>query len=208
MANDDKIEKLEEIRRLIHNFCRQYLNDELAGYALKLLDKIGRKKTFTITRGRNEIWAAAIVHVIARLNFLFDREQEYFITADTICDFFNTKKTTVGNKATQIEKTCNIELGAEGFCNPEITDMLTFVQTPDGFVFPKSLISNHEIVVEFVDGKEAEELENYIEEHKRRKIQEAAEKKARRAEINRKKAEDKKKQIQKNQLSLFDELNQ
>ena len=130
---------------------------------------MGREKTLNITSGKKEIWAAAIVYVIARLNFLFDREQEYFITADTICEFFGTKKSTVGNKATQIEKICNLQLGAEGLCSPEIADMLTFAVTPEGFILPKGAIQNHEIVIEFVEGKEAEELENYITEQKRLK---------------------------------------
>lgn len=146
--------------------------------------------------------------MIARLNFLFDREQEYFITTDTICEFFGTNKSTVGNKATQIEKICNLGLGVGGLCSPEITDMLTFVETPEGFILPKSSIQNHDIVIEFVEGEEAEELENYITKQKRCKEREDAEKKARRAEINRKISEDKKKKQQENQLSLFDEFNQ
>ena len=201
-------ERLKEIKKLIQDFCRQYLNDEFMGYTLKLCDKLVRQRTLTITRGRKEIWAAAIVYVVARLNFLFDREQEYFLTSDTICEFFGTNKSTVGNKATQIENICNLELGAEGFCSPEITDMLTFVETPEGFILPKRAIQNHEIVVEFVEGKEAEELENRIAEQKRIKEQKAAEKKARRAEINRKMADDNKKKQQENQLSLFNELDQ
>ncbi|MFC1508640.1 DUF6398 domain-containing protein [Candidatus Omnitrophota bacterium] len=105
---DEKTEKLMEIKKLIQDFCERHLNDEYLDYALKLSDKLRRKKTISITRGKMEIWAAAIVYVIARLNFLFDREHEYFITADTICEFFNTKKSTIGNKATQIEKSCKL----------------------------------------------------------------------------------------------------
>jgi len=205
MMDNEKTERLMEIEELVQDFCEKHLNFEFVGYALKLCETLGRKRILTITQGRKEIWAAAIVYVIARLNFLFDREHEYFVTADTICEFFGTKKSTVGNKATQIEKICNLGLGAEGFCSPEITDMLTFVQTPEGFILPKSAIQNRDIVIEFVEGEEAEELENYIAEQKCREEREAAEKKARRAEINRKIAEDKKREQQKNQLSLFDD---
>ena len=104
MNNNEKIERLNEINELIQDFCERHLNDEFLGYALKLCGELGREKTLTITRGKKEIWAASIIYVITRLNFLFDREQEYFLTADTICEFFGTKKSTVGNKATQIEK--------------------------------------------------------------------------------------------------------
>ena len=59
--NDEKTERLIEIKKLIQDFCERHLNDEFVGYALKLCDKVGRKKTLTITRGKKEIWAAAIV---------------------------------------------------------------------------------------------------------------------------------------------------
>lgn len=194
-----------KIKELIQDFCEQHLNNEYEGYAQKLCDKLGRKKKLTITRGREEIWAASIIYVIARLNFLFDREQEYYLTSDTICDFFGVKKSTVGNKATQIEKACKIRLGEEGFCRQEITDMFTFVEIPGGLIMPKSALSKLDIEVEFVEGKEAEELGKYLTEQQRIREQEALEKKARRAEINQKNAEEKKKNRQENQLSLFDD---
>jgi len=208
MTKIEKTERIQEIKELVQAFCNRHLNEELTGYALKLCDKLGRKRTLSIVRGRKEIWAAAIVYVIARLNFLFDMENEFFLTADTICDFFGAKKSTVGNKATQIEKACKLGLGAEGFCSPHISDCLTFVQTPDGFILPKSMLAEPEIVVEFVEGEEAEGLERFMVERLRRKEREAAEKKARRREINLKIAEKKKKKKKEHdkQLGLFDEF--
>ena len=144
--------------------------------------------------------------MIARLNFLFDPESEFFLTADTICDFFGTKKSTIGSKATQIEKTCNLGLGTEGFCSPEISDALTLVELPNGLVIPKSMLPEFEVVYEFADEEETKELERLMAEKQRIKEREAAEKKARRAEINRKIAEDKKKKRREDekQLVLFD----
>ena len=104
----NKKKQLEEIKGLVLDFCEEHLNEELSGYALMLCEELGRKRKVSVTRGKKEIWAAAIVYVIARLNFLFDMENEFFLSADTICDFFGTKKSTAGNKATQIEKICNL----------------------------------------------------------------------------------------------------
>ena len=116
MTNDDKKIRTDEINKMIGEFCVRYLNDEFKGYAQTLCEKIGRKRILSITKGKKEIWAAAIIYVIARLNFLFDKENEYFITADTICDFFGTKKSTSSNKATQIEKSCDIRIGEPELC--------------------------------------------------------------------------------------------
>ena len=202
----EKAERVREIKELVQAFCDRHLNEELAGYALKLCDTLGRKRILNVTRGSKEIWAAAIVYVIARLNFLFDRQNEYFITADMICDFFGTKKSTVGNKATQIERACGIRMGAEGLCSPDISDMLTLVELPDGLVIPKSMLSDVEIVYEMADDEEAEEIKKFLEEQERIKEREALEKKARRTEINRKIAEEKKRKKQEKQLVLFDEF--
>lgn len=136
---EKKQKRAKEISNLINEFCNRYLNDDLQSYAMKLLEKLTRKKTYSITSGRIEIWASAIIWVIARLNFLFDSQNPNNISTDTICDFFDTKKSTVGNKATDIEKACKIRMGEEGLCNSEISDSLSFVQLPNGIVLTKEM---------------------------------------------------------------------
>lgn len=205
----EKKQRLEEITDLVLAFCEEHLDDELHGYALELCDILGRKRRISITRGKKEIWAASIIYVIARLNFLFDPESEFFLSADTVCDFFGTKKSTVGNKATQIERACNLGLGAEGLCRPEISDALTLVELPSGLVVPKNMLPKFDIVYEVDDEEDTKEIEQFMDEQRRLKERKAAEKKARRAEINRKIAKEKKKRKIDNdkQLSLFDDFN-
>ena len=206
MTKVEKTERLNEIKDLVLAFCEEHLDEELYGYALELCDMLGRKRKISITRGKKEIWAASIIYVIARLNFLFDPESEYFLSGDTVCDFFGTKKSTVGNKATQIEKACKLGLGAEGLCSQEISDALTLVELPNGLVIPKSMLPELDIFYELADEEETKELEKFMVQQQRLKERKAAEKKARRAEINRKIAEDKKKKKKEHdkQLKLFD----
>ncbi len=80
-----------------------------------------------------------MVYVIARLNFLFDSKSPNYLTADGICAFFGTKKTTVSARAADIEKACRIRMGQEGLCDPGITDSLTFVKLSNGMVVPKKM---------------------------------------------------------------------
>ncbi len=150
---------MNEIKELVRSFCEKHLNDELMGYALKLCDTLGRKKQIDISRGRKEIWASSIVYAIARLNFLFDKENQNYITTDTICNYFNTKKSTVGNKATKIEEACKLTIGAEGYCSKHITDSFTFYQTPEGFIIPKSMIGGREVVREPLVDEAIKELQ-------------------------------------------------
>lgn len=203
----NKKERVIEIKSMLNRFCQSHLNEELEGYAAKLCEELSRKRKIDILRGRKKIWAASIIYVIARLNFLFDEENENHVTADTICHFFDTNKSTIGKKATQIENICNLTIGAEGYCSKEIRDALAFYQTPEGFILPKEMMEDREIIVEFVEGEEAEEIRRFVENELRIKEEKARERRERRIEINRKIAEKKKgKKRNKNQLNLFDDF--
>jgi Domain of unknown function (DUF6398) len=136
--DENRIQRMKEVKALLENFSKAHLNDELSEYCYKLWDKIGKKRNYIITGGKKEIWAASIIYVIARLNFLFDSKSSVPLTADIICDFFGTKKSTVSAKATEIEKTCKIRIGEEGLCSSDISDSLSFVQLSNGMILTKA----------------------------------------------------------------------
>ena len=142
--------RIQEIRDLLDNFGKAHLTHEITTYCLRLLDELGRKRTSDITRGKKEIWASAIVCVIARLNFLFDKKSNNRISMKHIYDYFNTKAGAVGVRAVIIEKVCKITIGHEGLCSKDIMDELRFVRFPNGMV-----ISN-------VMGKKRLELKRYL----------------------------------------------
>ena len=131
MGSEKKTSVLR-ILNLIDQFCDAHLNDEYNSYATGLMDRITNMPDLNLSRGRPEIWAAAIVTVIARLNFLFDKADLDAITMEDISTFFGAIKSTVGNKATVIEKACNIDMGEAGLCREEITEALTFYETSEG----------------------------------------------------------------------------
>lgn len=89
---------------LTRNFCIQNLNEEYAELCVGLIKKMGRKREVPFKRGKPEIWAAAVIHTIGSLNFLFDSSFEPYITSKNIHDHFGTKSSTVSNKAAEIKK--------------------------------------------------------------------------------------------------------
>ena len=139
MIDPKKQARIDEVKALLADFSAQHLAraPDLAGYIEKLWDQIGRKRNYVITAGTKEVWASAVVYVIARLNFLFDKASPNYLTADTICGHFGTKKGTVSARAAEIEKACRIRVGHEGLCSTEISDDLTFVQLSNGMVLPR-----------------------------------------------------------------------
>lgn len=111
--------RVDVIKSLIQEFGVKHLNREYTAFALNLCDKISLTPDLDILRGHKAIWAAAIVQVIARLNFLFDTGSDLVLTPALICSHFKTVKSTVGNRASQIQKICGIAPGAKGFCRQE-----------------------------------------------------------------------------------------
>ena len=109
-----KQQRMDEIEELLYKFCEKYLNVEITLYVKDLLEKIGRKRNYDITKGKKEIWASAIVCVIARLNYLFDQNNPDYIPIEKIFDFFSTKRGMVSVRAAEIEKACKITIGHEG----------------------------------------------------------------------------------------------
>ena len=95
-------QKQDKIIEMTTSFCHDKLNDEYADLASKLVEKMGRKHDVPFKRGKSEIWASSVIYVLAQVNFLFDKSVEFHISADDICDYFGTKKSTVSNKARTI----------------------------------------------------------------------------------------------------------
>ncbi|NQZ57540.1 MAG: hypothetical protein HRT88_08745 [Lentisphaeraceae bacterium] len=179
-----------EIKELIVPFAIEYMDEEAYACSLKLLNKLARKRVVDITKGKKEIWAASIIYVIARLNFLFDKEQDYWMTADEIAGFFCGSKSTISQKATKIEKGCSI-----GMCDPEFTrarlaGQFQFVQLPSGFIVKLDSEAPEEYAAspEFPEEVEAYELFNEAQKNGQlkppRKIAWEAEKAAK-AEVKR-----------------------
>ena len=83
--------------------------------------------------GKTSVWAACVMHVIARMNFLFDLAQPVHLTFDTICGHFQTSETTVGGKATEIERALKLRQHCEpGLCRSELMESFTIVRLSNG----------------------------------------------------------------------------
>jgi hypothetical protein len=106
----------DEIIGLTDAFCRTHLNDEYAGVCRALAAKLSRKRPSPLEGGRVTTWAAAIVHTVGRVNFLFDKSQTPHMRADDLAGQFGLSQSTVGNKSKQI-----MDLLKIGLMDPEWT---------------------------------------------------------------------------------------
>ncbi len=110
MTEKEKIiEKEAKLIELTGTFCSQKLDGEYLLLCQKLIKKLGRKRNVPFAAGKIEIWAAAIIHALGAINFLFDKSFQPFTTIDEINDYFGTKKSTTSNKSNDIRKMLKLQ---------------------------------------------------------------------------------------------------
>jgi len=74
------------------------------------------------------------------MNFLSDRAQPVHVTFDTLCNFFKVSKTTVGGKATGIERALRLQQHSEpGLCRREFLEAFTMIRLANGMVLTWSM---------------------------------------------------------------------
>lgn len=97
-----------EIQTLTDAFCAAHLDDEYRDLCRRLVAKLGRKKEPPFVRGDPGVWAAAIVHVIGTVNFLFDKTQVPHMTATQLSERAGVSKASAETRSREIRKLLKI----------------------------------------------------------------------------------------------------
>lgn len=153
----NEIKKREaELIDLTGTFCSEKLDANYAQLCEKLIKKMGRKHNVPFERGKLEIWAAAAVYTIGSINFLFDKSSEPYISADGISDYFDTKNTTVSNKARQIREMFRLTIFDDEFVTDQMDANNPFkdLVMVDGFIVKLSSLPPE--IQEYVKNERAE----------------------------------------------------
>jgi len=100
--------RYDEIVALTDAFCEEHLNAEYAQVCRQMAARLARKRPSPLLGGRLNTWAAAIVHTVGSVNFLFDKTQTPHMRADKLAELFGLSKSTVGTKSKQIKDMLNI----------------------------------------------------------------------------------------------------
>lgn len=123
---------------LTGTFCEEYLNNDYAQLCEKLIKKMGRKRDVPFQKGKLEIWAAAVVHALGSINFLFDKSFEPYVKLEQINAHFGTKKATVTNKSRQIKDLFDMHYFSTDFSTQDMIENNPFndMVMVDGFIVP------------------------------------------------------------------------
>lgn len=68
-------EKFNAISQATDAFCDQRLNDEYKKVIRQALAALSRKRPSPLIKGKDQAWAAGVVHAVGMVNFLFDPAQ-------------------------------------------------------------------------------------------------------------------------------------
>lgn len=115
MDKQNLLDRQQRILELGKEFCSTKLDEEYFELTERLVRKLGRKRNPPFETGQPQVWAAAIIHALGTINFLFDKSFEPYVSIDDINLFFGTSKSTTGNKSKQIRDMLKLNLWDKEF---------------------------------------------------------------------------------------------
>jgi len=147
-------EKAQKLLETTAAFCKEYLDDDYRQLCEKLIGKMARKRNVPFLSGRLEIWAAAVVYALGNINFLFDKSFKPYATADEICNYFGTTKSTTSQKAKLIQDMFKMGHFDNEFSTSHMKDNSPFANlvTINGLIVDKRSLPLE--IQEFLRGKE------------------------------------------------------
>jgi len=100
-------QRRHEIQGLTDRFCDEHLDDEYRRLSRELVDAISARG-LPITRGKAESWAAGVVYMLGRVNFLSDPDSEPYMIGDDLAKGFGISTATMQSKARIIREELNL----------------------------------------------------------------------------------------------------
>jgi len=95
-------DKFAAIAALVDAFCVKHLNEEYRQTIHRVVGALARKRPSPLLRGKENVWAAAAVHAVGRVNFLDDVSQTPHCKPKVIYEFFGIGESTGQNKSKEI----------------------------------------------------------------------------------------------------------
>jgi hypothetical protein len=129
MPSSEKIpkpmaEKFAAITVLVDEFCAKHLNEEYRQLIHHVIGALARKRPSPLLRGKENVWAAAAVHAVGRVNYLDDSSQTPHCKPKVIYEFFGIGESTGQNRS------------------KEIRELLKMAQTAPKWTLPSRLANN------------------------------------------------------------------
>ena len=144
MAEKDIINNIgQELMELTSGFCEKYLNEEHKELTGRIIHRLVENKFLLFHKNNLKGWAAAVIHAIGSLNYLFDSSFKPYITEDILNTYFGTAQYRTLEKSREIKNLLKLDVferensGTEIFKGKSLTDLVKvdeFFVTFDSFL--------------------------------------------------------------------------
>lgn len=92
----------DAVTLLTDEFCKLHFNDECAELARKITGALCRKRPSPMLAGKHNSWAAAIIHAMSSVNFLFDKANGFKVKSPDLAAHFGFAASTISNKSKEV----------------------------------------------------------------------------------------------------------
>lgn len=129
-------ERYDAIVALTDAVCAEHLTEEFAQLARQATAALARKRPSPLASGRANTWACGIVYALGFVNFMFDKSQPYYMSAEDLCAAFGVAKSTGYNKSKLVRDTFDMVQFDPNWCLPSLMDEnpLAWTITVNGFI--------------------------------------------------------------------------
>ncbi len=119
----------DAIVELTDKFSKEYLNDEYALLSRYATAALCRKRPSPLVTGYIDTWACAIIYALGQVNFLFDKSQKIYVSANDLCEGFGIAKSTASNKSKTVRDLLRMSQMDPNWCLPSKMDSNPMVWT-------------------------------------------------------------------------------
>lgn len=114
-----KMEQIyESIVGITDDFCGKHLNEEYAELCREMTEVLCRMRPSPLLKGRVNVWAAGIIYVLGRVNFLFDKTQDPHLSASELCSLLGVSQSSASAKSSQLWKILDLMQLDPRWCLP------------------------------------------------------------------------------------------
>lgn len=149
-AKEEVEEKKAELLKLTMDFSKKFLNEEYENIIEKLINKMARKREVPFMSGRIEIWAAAIIHALGTINFLFDKSTKPYMSVTDINNYFGTKQSTTTQKSKKIRDMFNMTYFDSNFSIDSVVQSSPFndLTVVNGLLIPQHRLNDRHVDID------------------------------------------------------------
>ena len=103
-------EKKQKLITLTSEFCDQYLDEDHKELTQKMISTLCKKEEVDFQHEELKNWAAAVIHALGSINYLFDNSFEPYISEEELIDYFNAHQSHIQDKSREIKKLLRLDL--------------------------------------------------------------------------------------------------